>query len=106
MRENAWEFGVLRAIGLSSVQITMVYIYEALTLVLSSVIIGAGVGMLTSISLTLPFNLFTEMPFRFEFPYALLFAMTSMAAVVAVLGSFVPTYQLLKRPISEIVRRL
>ena len=34
IRENSWEFGVLRAIGLSANQVTRVYIYEALAIIL------------------------------------------------------------------------
>jgi len=40
VKENAWEFGVLRALGLTSFQVIRVYIYEALCLVVSSIIIG------------------------------------------------------------------
>jgi len=29
IRENLWEFGVLRAIGLKKVQIIRIYLYEA-----------------------------------------------------------------------------
>jgi ABC-type antimicrobial peptide transport system permease subunit len=105
VRENAWEFGVLRAIGLNSTQLIMVYVYEALALVLSSVLIGASVGILISISLTLQFNLFTEMPFQFRFPYLLFFSMSGMAALVAVLGSALPVISFLRKSISNIIRR-
>jgi len=64
IHENAWEFGVLRAVGLNvsncfgtdfarvtcsccvlqSVQVVMVYVYEALALVLVGVILGTIVG--------------------------------------------------------------
>jgi ABC-type antimicrobial peptide transport system permease subunit len=74
IHENAWEFGVLRAIGLNvrcyqsrfpllcrlvsadasallpscldqSFQVVMVYVYEALALVMVGVVLGTAVGM-------------------------------------------------------------
>jgi ABC-type antimicrobial peptide transport system permease subunit len=44
VRENAWEFGVLRAVGLNVNRVIRMYIYEALCLITASVIIGAVVG--------------------------------------------------------------
>lgn len=105
VRENAWEFGVLRAIGLSAVEVVMVYIYEAVALVLSSCVLGTSIGILISVSLTLQFNLFTELPFKFSFPTTLFCSMLSMALAVAVLGSFVPARSFLKISVSEIIRR-
>jgi len=40
VRENSWEFGVLRAVGLNKYQITRCYIYEAIALVLGSGLLG------------------------------------------------------------------
>lgn len=46
VQENAWEFGVLRAVGLTSFQVIRMYIYEALCLIVASVIIGSAIGNL------------------------------------------------------------
>ncbi len=141
VQENAWEFGVLRAIGLNvrrsvfvwrwggwltlircaavwvlvcccgvacaiqSTQVVMVYVYEALALVLSSVLIGTTIGLLIAISLTLQFNLFTEMPFRLQFPHSLFWSLLSMALVVAVAGSILPARSFMKKTISNVLRR-
>lgn len=73
VRENAWELGVLRALGLSAWQVVRAYIYEALAIILASVLLGAIIGLLIAVTLTLQFNLFSEMPFRFEVGDSLLF---------------------------------
>eukprot|EP00455_Lapot_gusevi_P003459 TRINITY_DN11415_c0_g1_i1.p1 TRINITY_DN11415_c0_g1~~TRINITY_DN11415_c0_g1_i1.p1 ORF type:complete len:116 (-),score=43.98 TRINITY_DN11415_c0_g1_i1:116-436(-) len=104
MGQNSWEFGVLRAIGLSAFRVVMVYIYEALALILACVVLGTIVGILIAISLTLQFNLFTEMPFAFEFPFALFFSMLGMALVVALLGSYLPARFFLNKSISNTIR--
>ncbi len=45
VNENAWEFGVLRALGLNSFQVVMLYVYESVSLVLSSVVLGTIIGI-------------------------------------------------------------
>jgi len=105
VRENAWEFGVLRAIGVNSTQVVMIYIYEALALVLTSLILGTIIGIVTAATLTLQFDLFTEMLFVMEFPYTLFFVMFGMAIGVAVLGSYVPGRDFLHKSISNVLRR-
>jgi len=105
VRENAWEFGVLRAIGLSGYSVVCTYVYEALTLVYSSLILGTIIGLLISASLTLQFNLFTQMPFRMTFPIGLFFSLMGMSTGVAILGSYLPAREFLKTPISSTIRR-
>jgi ABC-type antimicrobial peptide transport system permease subunit len=105
VEENIWEFGVLRALGLTSYQVVMIYVYEALSLVLASIILGSGIGLLISITLTLQFGLFTELPFRMAFPFPLVFSMIGMAILVAILGSGLPAYSFLHKSISSVLRR-
>jgi len=106
VRENAWEFGVLRAVGLNSFKVIRMYIYEALCLIISSVLIGTIIGMLVSITLTLQFNLFTELAFTFDFPYALFFSVLGMSLIVAVLGSYIPAYELKKKDIAIALKNM
>lgn len=106
VNENAWEFGVLRAIGLNSASVIRIYIYEALSLIFSSVIVGSIVGILVAITLTLQFNLFSEFAFSFAFPYALFFSVLGMALLVAVFGSYIPAYSLRKKDIAIALKNM
>jgi|NOAtaT_6_FD_contig_101_1046183_length_1794_multi_3_in_0_out_0_2 ABC-type antimicrobial peptide transport system permease subunit len=81
IKENSWEFGVLRAVGLNKSQITRVYMYEAFVLTFSSGLIGTVIGIIVAITLTLQFLMFTELPFKFIFP-------TNMFLTTFVLGLF------------------
>jgi len=105
VQENAWEFGVLRAIGLTKTQVIMIYIYEAMSIVLACIVLGTLIGLTIAITLTVQFNLFTEMKFRMLFPSTLLVVQIIMAVVVAIVASFLPAYAFIKRTISEILRR-
>jgi len=104
VRENAWEFGVLRAVGLSGGQVIRAYIYEALAIITAAVLTGSVIGLLIAITLTLQFNLFTEMPFVFTFPTTLFLSVLAMSLAVAVLGSYLPAKSLRAKPISNVLK--
>lgn len=63
VREHSWEFGVLRAVGLNKFQITRVFMYEAFVLTVSAGLIGAFIGIIIAVTITLQFLMFTELPF-------------------------------------------
>jgi len=104
VRENSWEFGVLRAIGLNASQVLRVYIYEALAIVFSALLLGTSIGIITSISLTLQFNLFSELPFSFDFSYVLYFSVVAVSITVAILGAYLPTNELKKKEVAIVLR--
>lgn len=106
VQENSVEFGILRSLGLSIRQTISVYLFEAVAVVLSAFLLGTIVGLVISTTLTLQFNLFTEMAFSFVFP-VVLFVFTFVACVlVAVISSFLPALGLSKFRISNVLKGL
>lgn len=60
--------------------------------------------MLVASTLTLQFNLFVEMPFRFTFP-TMLFCITLVGCVlVAIFSSWLPAVPLMRAQISRVVK--
>jgi len=106
MRENSWEFGVLRALGFSVKMLYRTYIYEAFCLITTSLVLGSAIGIAIACTLTLQFNLFTELPFVFLFPTTIFITLTVLSLIVSVAGSFFPTRELVKYPIAIILRGL
>jgi len=106
VRENSWEFGVLRAVGLDVSKVIRMYIYEAICLILSAVVIGTVIGMIVSITLTLQFTLFTELAFTFDFPYILFTTVFVMSLTVAVLGSWIPARYLKEKDIASALKNM
>jgi len=102
--ENAWEFGVLRALGMTANQVIRVYIYEALALVGASVFLGFFIGNFVSATLTAEANLFSELPFTFQFPWVLFAIVVFSSLVVAVLGSYIPASVLLRKRIAAALK--
>lgn len=64
IRENFWELGVLKAIGLNKMQCLNMLLYEAFSTVVSALILGIGIGLLIAFTLTAQFYLFIELPIR------------------------------------------
>ena len=104
VKENSWEFGVLRAVGLSTAQVIRVYIYEALALILACIVLGSSIGIVVALSLTLQSNLFTEMPFHFQFPWTLFLTVTSLCVIVSLSAAYLATRELRGKQIAIALR--
>ena len=104
--ENAWQHGVLRALGLTAFQVLRVYIYEALCLVCSGLLLGTIVGMLLGITLQLQFNMFIEAAFSFQFPYLFFFLVSGLSVLVAIGASWLASIDLAKKPIANALKGL
>ena len=92
IRENIAEYGIMRSIGITKAQSVRIYLYEAATIILCSIIIGTFIGIVISSSLILQFDVFLELPFIFNFPFALYFTLIIVGLGLGLLGSYYPTY--------------
>lgn len=104
LKENSWEFGILRSIGLSAFEVINVYIYEAICIILSCVIVGTIIGVCSAIVLTLQFNLFMQLPFTLSFPYFMFSETVILSLIVAVIGSYIPGKQYAEKPINIVIK--
>ena len=92
IKENIAEYGIMRSIGLTKVQNIRIYLYEATTIILTSIIIGTIIGIIISCSLILQFDIFMELPFILNFPYKFYFILIIMGLLFGLLGSYYPIY--------------
>jgi len=102
--EQAKELSIVRSIGLSRGRTVLLHIYEAFTLVFSSSLIGAIIGMMVGYTLALQREVFSDLPVTFKFPYKHLIAMFATSLACAVLSTVSPSLYLLNKPISEIAK--
>ncbi|CAD8045647.1 unnamed protein product [Paramecium sonneborni] len=106
VKDNSWEFGVLRAVGLNKQQITRVYIYEAISLITASGLIGTIVGLVVAITLTLQILMFTEFSFKFIFPTEI-FLITFLGGFITATGaSYLAVLEIRDKSISTILKGL
>jgi ABC-type antimicrobial peptide transport system permease subunit len=106
MRENSWELGVLRALGLSFDSVVRAYIYEGSCVILSALILGTIIGLLVAVTLTAQFNLFTELPFNFQFPSTQFISVLFMTAFALFGGTLLPAQSFKKKPIANLIKGL
>jgi len=104
VRENLWEFGVLRALGINSRELVRVFVYEALGCILAAVVLGGAVGLMVACTLSAQQSLFTELPFRLTIPVGFFAATVVMSLVVAALGAYLPVRSILGRSISTVLK--
>lgn len=104
VRENSWEFGVLRAVGLTKGEVISIYIFEALAIILASVLLSTLIGVAVAWTLTLQYSLFNQMPIHLYFPYTLFVLLLVASVAVGILGSWLPARALAKKEISQTIR--
>ncbi|KAH7820045.1 putative permease family protein [Monocercomonoides exilis] len=104
VRENGWEFGVLRSIGLTGWQTVRIYIYEALILVASCIIFGSVIGIGLAIILTVQMTMFSEMPFQYHFPAPLFGVTIFLSVAVAIFGSILAARDMKNKDIAIVIR--
>lgn len=68
IKDNIWEYGVLRSMGVTKAQGRRIYMYEAFLVVVAAGILGCMIGLVVSCLVTIQFNVFLEQPFVLNFP--------------------------------------
>ena len=106
IRENICEYGIMRSIGINEKQSTRMYIYEAASIIIASILTGTFIGIVISCTLILQFDMFVELPFIFNFPYKLYFILTSFRLVMGLLGSYYPIYEVNHMSLIKIMKGL
>lgn len=106
MRENSWELGVLRAIGLTFHKVLTAYIYEGCCVIISTILLGSTIGLLVSITLTLQFNLFTEMGFNYAFPTMTFSSVIVMTMIAMFAGTYFPGETFRQKGIANLLKGL
>lgn len=106
IKDNICEYGIMRAIGVTENQSMRIYLYEAATIILSSIITGTFIGVVISSTLILQFTVFVELPFVFNFPYKLYTTLVLSGFGLGLLGSYYPTHEVNQMSLVKIMKGL
>ena len=79
LRESIFEYGCLRAMGLTAAQGTRLFFYEQYAVIITALILGVGIGLLFASVVTAQFYLFLELPWKLDVPYQLIWTMVIMS---------------------------
>eukprot|EP01083_Nonionella_stella_P021319 59145_1 len=100
------EIGILRSMGLTKFQINKIYIYEALCIILSSSLLGFGVGYVVSFVIVQQQILFSQFPIQLIVPSSVIFAVTTGAIFTSIASVYFPLALLNKKQIAQNLRDL
>ena len=106
IRESVWEYGCLRAIGLSAKQGMRLALYEQYSVILSALILGCIVGVLLAIMIISQFFLFLERPFKLDIPMTFVWLMIAMALITTAFAVYLPVRAVNKQKISSTIKGL
>ena len=104
--ENLWEFGVLRAVGLTKRDMSKTYTFEALSIIIGAGILGTVVGCVVALMSAIQFHIFTEIPLQFKFPVAIFCIAIGASILTAIFGSKIAVDDVKNRQISSIIKAL
>ena len=114
IRENSWEFGVLRSMGVTKQMAYRIFMYEAFAVMLSALILGILIGLTVAFTLTAQFYLFIELPFKlsvifflylcFQFPTVLFCTMVVMSLLTTFFAVFIPVRKINQKKIAGVLK--
>lgn len=104
MYEQTKEIGVLRSIGFTKSRIILLYIYEALILVLASSMQGIMIGIFVGWTMTLQQQMYTDIPISFFFPWLQFILVSVVSVICAVVSTLGPARKINDNQISNILK--
>ena len=102
--ERRWEVGVLKAVGLRRGHLFRMFAAEAVTLTVSSGLLGGGMGFLLAWLFVVQAASLMEVPVVFAPPWLTFVATFAVCAVAGLAASWLPTRRMLRKPVAEILR--
>ena len=90
--------------GMTKLRIKLIYFYEALVLVIASCTLGVFIGVVVAYMMIGQENLALEQKLSFYFPWEQFFFIVLVSIVCALLSTWGPVSDLVKRPVAGIFR--
>lgn len=104
MFDQVKEIAVLRAIGITSRRVKILYFYEALLLVLSSCLLGVLIGMTVAYTMALQQSMFMNTDVLLYFPWPQVVQITLISLICAFFSTYGPATQITKKQVAEILK--
>ena len=102
--EQSKEIGIMRALGLTRMQMVRVFAEEAFILVITATIMGMVSGMIVGYLLTSQMSTLQGLPADLYFPWILVVVMFSVAIVTSIISALSPILTLTTKPIVMIIK--
>jgi ABC-type lipoprotein release transport system permease subunit len=106
IKDNIWELGVLRSIGLSVNQVKIIYWIETFAVILSSLILGTAVGLLISYIGSIFYFIFFEVNLGIGFPWLEFIVLLVFMLATTYLTGYYGMKGFIYLPISKLLKGL
>ncbi len=103
--EQSKELAVIRAVGVTQWRVSILYMYEAFVLVLSSCAIGCIIGTLVGFTLCLQMTLYSNLPVTFSFPWVHLLVIIGCSILCAGISAVSPTLFVMRQSIGLLAKQ-
>ena len=104
LNESLWEYGQLRATGLTGRQGLKILLYEQFAVVLSSIALGVAIGVVVSCFAVANMFTFADFPMRILFPIRLTLILISIVVVTTYYAIVTPIRKVNREKISKILK--
>jgi ABC-type antimicrobial peptide transport system permease subunit len=104
VKDNIWEYGVLRSMGFTKSQGQRLYMYEAFFTVIAASMCGVLIGVLTSTLVTAQFYLFLELPLVVQVPWILAGTVLTVSFSTTYFAVLIPIADVNKRRIASVLK--
>jgi ABC-type lipoprotein release transport system permease subunit len=104
--EQKKEIAILRSLGMNQRQIIYIYICEAIILIFSSSIIGIIIGSFISYTMSLQWQMFTYINISYNLKLESLIMIILFSILGGILSTIVPAKNMLKIPISQLIKEI
>ena len=106
IKDNIWELGILRSMGLNHGQIFTIYFVETFAVIASALILGSLVGLLVASIGAFYYVIFFELPFTLYFPWVEFILLIGSLVMTSVLTTWLGLRGIVYQPISKIMKGL
>lgn len=106
IKDNIWELGVMRAIGINTQQVYWVYGIETGGLIISAFFIGTLVGILISLIGSVFLRVFLEVNLGLLFPYTEFFILLGFLIITTLVTSYFGLKSFVYKPIGSLLKGL
>jgi len=104
IKDNIWEYGVLRSMGVTKAEGRRIFMYEAFLVIVAAGILGILIGIVVACLVTAQFNMFLELPFVLDFPIWLVVTLCIVALTTTYLAVHYPVSSVNKSTIAKILK--
>lgn len=106
IKDNVWELGILRSIGLDHGQIFIIYFVETFAVIFSSLILGTLVGWIISFISSIYLQIFLELPRNLYFPWIEFGILVGALSLTSFLTTFIGLKGIVYQPVAKILKGL